>query len=163
MRVEKVITATTYPARSHHRCTRPYPLSIEREPSRSETFNSIKDIRQGCLRKGQALPRRRPPGLARRSLLVPGRSALYQRYACTGEDGRLRCGTCGMVRSVTIELRTWTDHLADPRGKEISYVNQRSINLNISNRGLEALRSVDPSLGRSRSSRSEGSKLTMTS
>jgi hypothetical protein len=35
----------------------------------------------------------------------------------------------------------------DPRGKDERMTNQRSINLAISARGLEALRSVDPSLG----------------
>jgi hypothetical protein len=35
----------------------------------------------------------------------------------------------------------------DARGKDERMTNQRSINLAISARGLEALRSVDPSLG----------------
>ena len=37
----------------------------------------------------------------------------------------------------------------DPRGQDIAATNLRSINLAISSRGIEALRSVDPSLGES--------------
>jgi kynurenine 3-monooxygenase len=36
----------------------------------------------------------------------------------------------------------------DPRGKDTAMTNLRSINLAISARGLEALRSVDPTLGK---------------
>jgi len=38
--------------------------------------------------------------------------------------------------------------LADPRGQSTLMTNLRSINLAISARGLEALRSVDPTLGK---------------
>ena len=48
-----------------------------------------------------------------------------------------------LLRYSTISLST------DPRGKDEAMTNLRSINLAISSRGLESLRSVDPSLGRS--------------
>jgi kynurenine 3-monooxygenase len=44
-------------------------------------------------------------------------------------------------------LSPLTSSLPDPRGTDVSPANLRSINLAISSRGLEALKSVDPSLG----------------
>jgi kynurenine 3-monooxygenase len=49
----------------------------------------------------------------------------------------------GMSLSI-VALLTSTD----PRGKSTTMTNLRSINLAISARGLEALRSVDPTLGK---------------
>ena len=54
----------------------------------------------------------------------------------------------GQQSSASMDNLVLTDP-PDPRGQDVSFTNLRSINLAISSRGLEALRSVDPSLGQS--------------
>lgn len=57
----------------------------------------------------------------------------------------------GALSALSLHRRGWEVELwesrDDPRGKDERITNLRSINLAISSRGLEALRSVDPSLG----------------
>jgi kynurenine 3-monooxygenase len=56
-------------------------------------------------------------------------------------------GREGEFDSTLSGLLALTSSLPDPRGTDVSPANLRSINLAISSRGLEALKSVDPSLG----------------
>lgn len=60
-------------------------------------------------------------------------------------------GPVGALTALSLFRRGWAVELwetrDDPRGKDERITNLRSINLAISSRGLEALRSVDPSLG----------------
>ena len=60
-------------------------------------------------------------------------------------------GPVGALTALSLFRRGWSVELwesrKDPRGKDEKITNLRSINLAISSRGLEALRSVDPSLG----------------
>lgn len=60
-------------------------------------------------------------------------------------------GPVGALTALSLYRRGWSVELwearQDPRGKDERITNLRSINLAISSRGLEALRSVDPSLG----------------
>jgi len=59
-------------------------------------------------------------------------------------------GPVGALTALSLHRRGWDVELwesrEDPRGKNEAITNLRSINLAISSRGLEALRSVDPSL-----------------
>ena len=60
-------------------------------------------------------------------------------------------GPVGALTALSLHRRGWEVELwegrDDPRGKDERITNLRSINLAISSRGLEAMRSVDPSLG----------------
>lgn len=60
-------------------------------------------------------------------------------------------GPVGALTALSLHKRGWNVEIwesrEDPRWKSSQMANLRSINLNISSRGLEALRSVDPSLG----------------
>ncbi|KAJ9119695.1 hypothetical protein QFC22_003405 [Naganishia vaughanmartiniae] len=60
-------------------------------------------------------------------------------------------GPVGSLTALTFHKRGWQVEIwegrDDPRGTDVSPANLRSINLAISSRGLEALKSVDPSLG----------------
>ncbi|ORY32327.1 kynurenine 3-monooxygenase [Naematelia encephala] len=59
-------------------------------------------------------------------------------------------GPVGALTALSLHRRGWEAEIwesrEDPRGKDTRITNLRSINLAISSRGLEALRSVDPSL-----------------
>ncbi|KAJ9110477.1 hypothetical protein QFC19_001603 [Naganishia cerealis] len=59
-------------------------------------------------------------------------------------------GPVGSLTALTFHKRGWDVEIwegrQDPRGTDVSPANLRSINLAISSRGLEALKSVDPSL-----------------